>query len=255
MKTKSSLSTSAFSSFIISQILKTKFYLLWTQTSRNWIKLFTWTCYFSQISHALNDWTKTQIPRQFVLWQIIFSNKDEDCKWSKFHFRQVCAPLAPVCLPLFFILIFFCYKQSDGIFLWTRATKREDNPTVDNTHSEYMFCPEDKLRRPLNGRFLLWRSLLLRQSPEAGRFTSRVLASFILPSYCANPYSLRDNVKDPRMILWSSVDRSLTRKAWEFSTCGEEFSIGELEILKSLSLKTRTIIVTIMTDFDCRIII
>ena len=38
----------------INRILETKFYLLWTETCRNWYKLFTRTCYFSQVSHALN---------------------------------------------------------------------------------------------------------------------------------------------------------------------------------------------------------
>ena len=35
--------------------LSSLFYVFWTQTCRNWTKLFTWTCYFSQVSHALND--------------------------------------------------------------------------------------------------------------------------------------------------------------------------------------------------------
>ena len=38
---------------IVSQILKTKFYVFWTQTCRNWAELFTRTCNFSQVSRAL----------------------------------------------------------------------------------------------------------------------------------------------------------------------------------------------------------
>ena len=48
---KNSLSMSVFISSAITQILKTKFYGFWTQTCRNWTKLFTWICYFSQVSH------------------------------------------------------------------------------------------------------------------------------------------------------------------------------------------------------------
>ena len=53
IKTKSSLSTSVFIFSAISQILKTTFYVFWTQTCRNWTKLFISTCYFSQVSHAV----------------------------------------------------------------------------------------------------------------------------------------------------------------------------------------------------------
>ena len=43
IETKSSISTSIFILSTISQILKTKFYVCWTQTCRNRTKLFTWT--------------------------------------------------------------------------------------------------------------------------------------------------------------------------------------------------------------------
>ena len=33
--------------------MKTKFYVFWTQTCRNWTELFTCTFYFSQVEHAL----------------------------------------------------------------------------------------------------------------------------------------------------------------------------------------------------------
>ena len=43
------------SSLLFQKNLKTTFYMynIWTQTCRNWAKLFTSTCYFSQVSHAL----------------------------------------------------------------------------------------------------------------------------------------------------------------------------------------------------------
>ena len=53
VKTKSSLSMSVFIFSAISQILQTAFYVFCTQTCRNWTKSFTWTCYFSQVSHGL----------------------------------------------------------------------------------------------------------------------------------------------------------------------------------------------------------
>ena len=36
-----------------SSLTFTKFWKLWTQICRNWTKLFIWTCYSSQASHAL----------------------------------------------------------------------------------------------------------------------------------------------------------------------------------------------------------
>ena len=54
VRTKSSLSTSVFIYCTIYQILKTRFCVFWTQICRNWTKFLTWTCYFSQVSHALN---------------------------------------------------------------------------------------------------------------------------------------------------------------------------------------------------------
>ena len=51
-KTKSSLFKSVFIFSTMSQISKTKFHVFWIQVYRNWTKLLTWTCYFSQVSHA-----------------------------------------------------------------------------------------------------------------------------------------------------------------------------------------------------------
>lgn len=112
-----------------------------------------------------------------------FSNKDEGSEMGQVSLptgmRTSRSSLSPDIFLKLFCFFFSRYKQSERIFPRACVTKRKDNPTADNTHSERVFCPGDKLRRPLNGRFLLWRSRLLRQSPEAGRFTSRVLASFI----------------------------------------------------------------------------
>ena len=52
IKTKYSLSTSVFIFSKISQILKRKFYIFWSQTCRNSTKLFKWTCYFSFVPHV-----------------------------------------------------------------------------------------------------------------------------------------------------------------------------------------------------------
>ena len=59
IKTKSSLFTFVLIFSTLSQILKTELNIFWTQTCRNWTKLFTWTCYSSQISHmpfCKKDW-------------------------------------------------------------------------------------------------------------------------------------------------------------------------------------------------------
>ena len=53
VETKCNLSTSVFIFSTIPQILRTKFYVFWTQTCRNWTKLFTWTWHFPQVSHSL----------------------------------------------------------------------------------------------------------------------------------------------------------------------------------------------------------
>ena len=50
VKTKSSLISMSVSIFsTISQILKTKLYVFWTQTCKSWTKFFTWACYCSQV--------------------------------------------------------------------------------------------------------------------------------------------------------------------------------------------------------------
>ena len=61
IKAKTSLSTSVFILSTISQCLKTKFYIFWTQTCRNWTKLFTWTNYISKVSHALKTTHATEL--------------------------------------------------------------------------------------------------------------------------------------------------------------------------------------------------
>ena len=55
VKTKSSLSTFIFIFSTIFQILVTRLYLFWTQTCRNWTKLFIRIFYFSQVSHVLKE--------------------------------------------------------------------------------------------------------------------------------------------------------------------------------------------------------
>ena len=53
IKLESSLSTTVFIYSTISQISKTKFYVFWTQTCRNWTKLLTLSYYFSHVTHGL----------------------------------------------------------------------------------------------------------------------------------------------------------------------------------------------------------
>ena len=55
VKNKSSLCTFVFIFSTIFRILETKFDVYWIWTCRKWSKLFTWTCYFSQVSRALKE--------------------------------------------------------------------------------------------------------------------------------------------------------------------------------------------------------
>lgn len=58
------------------------------------------------------------------------------------------------------------------IFLWVSIydKERKDNPTVDNTHSKCVFCPWDKLQRPLNGSFFALAVLSFKTIARSGSF-------------------------------------------------------------------------------------
>ena len=67
IKTKNSPSTSAFIFSTIFQISKTKFScIFWTQKCRNWMKLFTWIFYFSQVSYHLKCKKTTQMIKLLI---------------------------------------------------------------------------------------------------------------------------------------------------------------------------------------------
>ena len=84
VKSKSSLSTSVFIFSTISLILQTKLNVFQTKTCRNWTQLFTWTCYFSQVSHALHIFWNCMKIRYQALAKIMQCNFQTFRESSKF---------------------------------------------------------------------------------------------------------------------------------------------------------------------------
>ena len=80
VKTNGSLSTSVFIFPTISQILKITLYVFRTQTCRKWIKLFTWTCYFSQVSLALKDFRLILNHIRILEWNLTPFRVRYNCK-------------------------------------------------------------------------------------------------------------------------------------------------------------------------------